>query len=609
VNFFLRHILFGLLLLCSVENYAQISPGKLSSAHAELEGMNQCTKCHNLGDKVSNKKCLSCHKEIQKLITKKRGYHSSSKVIKQDCFKCHSEHHGRKFDMVRFDQDNFDHKQTSYILKGKHKKVDCKKCHTSEYIANPKIRKNKKTFLGLEKKCLSCHDDYHQKTLSNKCASCHDMKGFKPASKFDHDKTKYKLQNKHAKVECKKCHKSTTRNGKEFQVFTNIGFTDCKACHSDPHKKRIKGKCKQCHTTKDFSSFIGRGRFNHNTTSFKLKGKHKRIDCFTCHDHSSNAQMVFGDKNKVDENNCSSCHKDVHAGKFGNECAKCHNEKSFSSLRNMDFFDHTQTDYSLEGKHVGVDCKACHKGKYTDPIDFKACKNCHEDYHKEEFKKDGVARDCKECHSLQHQFDFTLFTLEQHQKSEFPLQGAHVATPCFACHVSEDRWTFKKIGTTCVDCHLDEHKNLLSDKYYPEKACLSCHSNNQWSEIGFNHSLTSWPLTGMHENLECKECHFVESDKRGTFKLDFIHSTGKCSSCHEDNHEDKYAENGVTVCTKCHKPQSWYPMNFDHNTTAFPLDGGHKNLDCNKCHKAEVNDNKKTIKFKIEKFECVDCHL
>jgi len=42
--------------------YGQISPGDLSNAHKDLEGMSNCTKCHALGEKVENNKCLDCHK-------------------------------------------------------------------------------------------------------------------------------------------------------------------------------------------------------------------------------------------------------------------------------------------------------------------------------------------------------------------------------------------------------------------------------------------------------------------------------------------------------------------------------------------------------------------
>ena len=33
-------------------------------------------------------------------------------------------------------------------------------------IQNIDLKKRAKTFLGLDQKCLTCHDDYHQKTLT-----------------------------------------------------------------------------------------------------------------------------------------------------------------------------------------------------------------------------------------------------------------------------------------------------------------------------------------------------------------------------------------------------------------------------------------------------------
>ena len=86
---------------------AQISPGKLSESHAHLEGLSNCTKCHLLGEKVTNEKCLDCHKEIATRINARKGYHASAEVRAKDCIKCHSDHHGRKFQMIHFDPDKF----------------------------------------------------------------------------------------------------------------------------------------------------------------------------------------------------------------------------------------------------------------------------------------------------------------------------------------------------------------------------------------------------------------------------------------------------------------------------------------------------------------------
>ena len=86
---------------------AQLSPGELSNAHKDLEGISNCTKCHDLGSKVSNTKCLECHKEIKSRIDRNEGFHVSWEVKGKDCATCHSDHHGRKFDMIRFDENTF----------------------------------------------------------------------------------------------------------------------------------------------------------------------------------------------------------------------------------------------------------------------------------------------------------------------------------------------------------------------------------------------------------------------------------------------------------------------------------------------------------------------
>ena len=154
-----------MLIINASAGFGQISPGDLSEAHADSEGISNCTQCHELGEKVTNAKCLECHSEIQSFITLNKGYHANVEVVNQDCFECHSEHHGRKFDMVRFDEDNFNHDQTSYILEGKHEIIDCRQCHVADNISDLDLKQRKNTFLGLEQECLSCHDDYHQKNF------------------------------------------------------------------------------------------------------------------------------------------------------------------------------------------------------------------------------------------------------------------------------------------------------------------------------------------------------------------------------------------------------------------------------------------------------------
>jgi len=520
-----------ILLICTFTNgYGQISPGDLTMAHAAYEGMSNCVLCHDLGDKVSSTKCLDCHKEIQALIKQKRGYHSGTDVKNKDCIECHSEHHGRKFDMTRFDEKKFDHELAKYELEGKHATTECRDCHVAENIQDREIRKRQDTYLGLDQNCLSCHDDFHQKTLSKDCDKCHNIEAFRPAKLFDHDETEFKLKGKHIEVKCVLCHDTIQRAGKKFQVFANVAHKKCNDCHKDPHNDNFINSCAECHVETSFNDFTGRKNFDHNKTNFALKGKHNNVDCFKCHKDSKNPETIFTDRLGVVENDCVKCHKDVHEGKFGTDCAKCHNEKGFRTLKTMEFFDHKLTDFPLEGKHVKVDCKKCHEDKTTKAIDFSRCSNCHKDYHEGEFKTDGVAADCNTCHSLNEGFEFSLFTIERHQDNKFKLEGAHVATACSDCHLKDKKWKFRNIGSTCTECHKNEHGTRFERNGVTD--CERCHVSDTWFPSKFNHDETKFPLTGKHKEAECLACHFTKLED-GKVKVEYTIAKFECIDCHQ----------------------------------------------------------------------------
>ena len=121
-------------LLTSISLLAQISPGDLTEAHKDLEGMSNCTKCHELGEEVKNDKCLDCHSEIRTALQSSSGYHSSSEVKSKKCFQCHSEHHGRNFEIIHFDKNSFNHSATGFSLTGKHSEAECDDCHKKDFI-------------------------------------------------------------------------------------------------------------------------------------------------------------------------------------------------------------------------------------------------------------------------------------------------------------------------------------------------------------------------------------------------------------------------------------------------------------------------------------------
>lgn len=508
---------------------AQISPGDLTQMHAHLEGISNCTKCHTLGAKVSNEKCLACHKEIKVRIDQKKGYHSSSKVYGKTCTICHSDHHGRKYDILHFDKTKFDHNTAGFKLEGAHVKKECDDCHKPANIKDPVLKKRKNTYLGLGTQCLTCHEDYHQKTLSANCSNCHTNEKFKPASKFDHAKAKFRLKGSHQDVKCIECHKTSVRAGKEFQQYTGILYKSCANCHKDPHDNQ-----------------------------------------------------------------------------FGQKCTQCHTEESFRAVKSIGTFDHSKTGFLLTGRHTSVTCKSCHKGSLTAPLAHGKCTDCHVDYHKGQFKKQGVVADCRECHN-DAGFKVSSYTIEQHNNGVFKLQGAHLATPCIACHKKTENWSFRNIGSTCSDCHQDIHAGYLDSKYYPQGNCTSCHTNNRWTEVTFDHSQTKFAITGAHEKQTCRSCHAkgVPADVK---VLKFTGLVPACTSCHEDNHAGQYVENGVTDCTRCHTSNNWTLTNFDHNKTRFPLDGKHINVACNDCHKMVEATPKPYRQYKFKDVRCETCH-
>ena len=525
-----KFVLIILLLSFILKVQGQISPGELAEPHANLEGISNCTQCHELGEKVSDAKCLACHKEVKSRIDQKKGFHSSPEVSSKSCTVCHNDHHGRKFEIVHFDQHKFDHQTTGFALEGKHKEKQCADCHKPENIKDASIKKKKMSYLGLDPKCLACHKDYHQQTLSSDCAACHHFESFKTATKFNHKTTRFPLKGKHAGVTCLKCHPKEKRNEQDFQRFSGIEFS-----------------------------------------------------------------------------NCTACHKDVHENKFGNDCRKCHSEESFHQISGIKTFDHSKTDFKLKGKHQTVECKACHKGSYTSPIKYSLCMNCHKDYHNGQFTSQNKNSDCKDCHN-ENSFKSTSYSTDQHNKSDFRLEGAHLATPCFSCHKTSAEWKFRFQDKKCISCHENIHQGKMDEKYIPDGQCDKCHGVSGWNAVTFDHRITNFELFGKHSEKSCRDCHYKKGEDNQSVQV-FSGLKPDCESCHSDVHQKQFSTNGKTDCTKCHGFENWKADRFNHDLTRFKLDGGHRGVDCKKCHLQNNSATIPFIQYKNTDRQCKSCHI
>jgi Cytochrome c3 len=529
-------ILISILLTVNIyHTQAQISPGKLTSAHAKLEGLSNCTACHELGNKVTSGKCLECHKEMKSLIDANKGYHVSTDVKGKDCFACHSDHHGRNFQIIRFDTIKFNHQLAGYELKGKHAKISCSACHKSEFV---KVKKSQKTsgrsYLGLDTKCVSCHVDYHQKTLStNDCASCHGHDSFKPAPNFKHQSTKYPLIGKHADVDCIKCHLKEKKEGKDFQKFSGIAFSKCTDCHKDIHENKFGQDCRKCHSENSFHQIasVSSNTFDHSKTDYPLIGKHLNVECKKCHKTGSyTTPMKFA--------RCVDCHTDYHKGQFTRnaftpDCKECHNVKGFPGS-SFNFERHNLTSFKLEGAHAATPCLSCHK-KEKDWIfsDMKKrCVDCHENIHKNHIKEKFIPEEkCENCHTV---INWTRIAFD-HKQTNFELKGKHEERTCRECHFIKgaDNVTvqkFAELSGDCEDCHTDVHQKQFITNGKNE--CTLCHGFGNWKAEKFDHNKTRFKLDGGHQKVECKKCHKLNNSTSVPF-IQYKNTEMLCKSCHK----------------------------------------------------------------------------
>lgn len=512
----LLKILFCSIILGGIAT-AQISPGDLFKGHQHLEGIDNCTKCHTVGKTLANDRCLDCHKEIQSRISAKKGFHAS--IGSKQCVECHKDHHGREFQIIRFDKKSFDHSAVGFVLEGKHATVECEKCHTPSHIVAKDIQvfsneRKGTTFLGLSKVCSACHKDEHRGQFKQQCSQCHNTVHWKPVTSFSHDKAKFKLVGAHLNVECVQCHKKTWDHGAVTQ-FINLEFATCRSCHTDPHKGKFKQECSQCHTTNSWHNLKG-DKFDHAKTAFPLKEKHSQLKCEQCHEKNPKIKNVAGELgfHITRFSKCSYCHADAHAQQFssrkdGGACESCHTEKGFLPSQ-YSIVQHSQSKFALTGSHIATPCGKCHvegkvhakstrKFKWEEKIQ---CTTCHNNIHGTQFEKKMV-NGCETCHTNESWQSLKF----SHDKTIFPLRGKHASVECAKCHKPKNNIVqFVGIGSACSSCHEDKHAGQFVKNGKTE--CERCHTDKSWKTLLFDHNTqASFALTGKHANVACEKCH------------------------------------------------------------------------------------------------------
>jgi hypothetical protein len=544
--------LLSILLLSSVSN-AQLSPGDLSKAHQSQEGLKNCQSCHDTEKQISSEKCLACHKLLGEKVQSGKGLHAGADYRK--CENCHVEHQGREYNLVfwKDGQKQFDHKLAGYALKGKHWGLDCRKCHIPEHIQTfrPRLESEKvdlkSTFLGLSQDCLGCHRDEHRGQLGNNCQTCHTMDSWKPASLFDHSKTKFILIGKHSTVACEKCHKLETdkkfTDDADYLKFDYIEYSDCRDCHQDFHNDKFKQACGSCHNPVSWQN-VNSAQFDHNQTNYPLLGKHVLVACDKCHRAGTSMKgLKFAA--------CTDCHSDYHHGRFAARpnkggCEECHTLDGYS-ISKFTIAEHNLSKYPLEGSHLAVPCDLCHPKIVNGNIsmvkfDFKStrCLECHKNPHKNELATYINEGGCELCHKTESWSSVNF----DHNKTKFPLNGRHSQILCGRCHKLVDpglptaNRQFKGLTPTCQDCHQDNHrgqfaitiKSDLKDIKFVD--CAKCHNPENWQNLKFVHNNdSSFKLEGAHIKVACRDCHKLVGPEGQKFIL-YKPLDLSCKSCH-----------------------------------------------------------------------------
>jgi hypothetical protein len=393
-----------------------------------------------------------------------------------------------------------------------------------------------------EKQCSNCHDPLNS-NLATKCLNCH--------------------------VEVDQ----QINNGQGIHSQLTPG-KECASCHPE-HRGRGFDPTK--------ASFQ---RFDHSKAGFSLNWHQVNYDatpmqCSECHKNSSYSI--------VDNQPCLDCHSghekifpQAHVGNFGSNCLGCHDGQD-----RMINFNHSQTGYTLDGKHGGIKCTGCHTSENLKDTP-KVCVDCHTEptMHQAVFQPT-----CDNCHTPQgwlpakfngqsfEHFGTTGFSLALHQ-ADYSKQ----AITCASCHPKDLQTTDIQ---TCIDCHNLHNPAFMSDHQQQFGAeCIGCHDGVDRLS-NFDHA-NFFPLDGKHALANCEDCH-ANKLFRGT--------AAECWQCHKE--PDIHAGMFGLKCNYCHGSDAWSPANLQQHN--FPLNHGltdqSAQLQCDACHGTNYID-----------YTCYNCH-
>ena len=453
---------------------------------------------------------------------------------------------------------------------------------------------------------------------------------------------------------CATCHADISA-----QIATHTGFhgsrkavdvAKCALCHVEHHGDAV--------ALVDARIFALAGvadvkQFEHDFVDFHLTGAHVALECAKCH---KSAQATLLDKGAKRfgglEQKCSTCHEDVHKGKFVKSCDACHGQER--PFKEFAAFVHTE-ELPLAGAHANLTCVQCHEKDSARSVEAlggagpkpaaRRCEDCHASPHAPSFVVSVAAsltlepkQSCIECHStVAHSFKGAdaQMRADLHAASGFALAAPHDKVECAKCHgdyaeqrVFAQRYPGRR-ADDCAACHADPHGGQFAVRGAPAPDCIQCHAPEHFAPSLFDvaaHERSAFALTGAHVQTECNACH----TKSGESPRVFRGTAAACESCHADVHGASFAPRLASKsdavrkaggsCGVCHGTGRFDETRFatqEHNDfTSFALRGAHADAKCESCHvpRAKADEHGRKFGLVAERFPgasgaCSTCHV
>ena len=171
------------------------------------------------------------------------------------------------------------------------------------------------------------------------------------------------------------------------------------------------------------------------------------------------------------------------------------------------------------------------------------CTTCHVDPHR------GQLPRCSDCHDV-HGFRPTPIDVAVHARYRFPLEGAHRAVTCVACHAEMRHpvvtstlklaaWSgppllFAAPRGGCAGCHTNPHGTQFARRA-DGGACESCHEVRAFRPAGrFDHNRdAAFSLKGAHTGVACDRCHRTTRGVAGQPIVIYRPVPTACEGCHK----------------------------------------------------------------------------